>query len=365
MARSRRELNVFSLSFLDAMTCGFGAVVLFYMIINASFGRTSGRMTAELHGEVDKLEVEVLEGYQKLVELKNSLREIDQEKVIAAGLSRRLIETLTIVQEELATYENTTLATREHVNKLKADLKSLEEEVKRLSAAAPVEETPGDRLRTFVGDGDRQYLTGLKVGGRRILILTDASASMLGDTIVSVIRRRNMSDEVKLRSDKWRQAVSTVDWLTTQIPTDSRFQIYTFETEAASVMPSTSGEWLDGGDREVLEEAVQRLRGVVPGGGTSLYAAFRVIRQMRPAPDNVYLLVDGLPTRGARAPRRATISGKDRLKLFEEAVKEIGMSVPINIILFPMEGDPMAGAAYWKLALASRGAYVSPSKDWP
>ena len=119
MARSRRELNVFSLSFLDAMTCGFGAVVLFYMIINASFGRTSGRMTAELHGEVDKLEVEVLEGYQNLVELKNSLREIDQEKVIAAGLSRRLIETLTIVREELATYENTTLATREHVNKLK------------------------------------------------------------------------------------------------------------------------------------------------------------------------------------------------------------------------------------------------------
>ena len=108
-------------------------------------------------------------------------------------------------------------------------------------------------------------------------------------------------------------------------------------------MPGAGGEWLDGGDREVLEEAVQRLRGVVPGGGTSLYAAFRVIRQMRPAPDNVYLLVDGLPTRGARAPRRATISGKDRLKLFEEAVKEIGMSVPINIILFPMEGDPDGG----------------------
>ena len=38
---ARRRLNVFSLSFLDAMTCGFGAVVLFYMIINASYGRES------------------------------------------------------------------------------------------------------------------------------------------------------------------------------------------------------------------------------------------------------------------------------------------------------------------------------------
>jgi hypothetical protein len=364
MAR-RREMNVFSLSFLDAMTCGFGAVVLFYMIINASFGQSSGRMTADLHGEVDELQVEVLEGYQRLVELKNSLKEINQENVVAAGLSRRLIETLTAVQEELATYESSTLATREHVNKLKADLKSLEEEVKRLSAAAPAEETPGERLRSFVGDGDRQYLTGLKVGGRRILILTDASASMLGETIVNVIRRRNMTDDVKRRSDKWRQAVSTVDWLTTQIPRDSSFQIYTFHTNAAPVVPDTEGQWLDGGDREVLDDAVQRLRGVVPGGGTSLYEAFRVIRRMRPAPDNVYLLVDGLPTIGASPPRRATISGRDRLRLFEAATNEIGVSVPVNIILFPMEGDPMAGPAYWKLAVATGGAYVSPSQDWP
>ncbi len=32
----RRSASVFSLSFLDAMTCGFGAVVLFFMIINAA-----------------------------------------------------------------------------------------------------------------------------------------------------------------------------------------------------------------------------------------------------------------------------------------------------------------------------------------
>jgi len=61
MAR-RRRINVFGLSFLDAMTCGFGAVVLFFMIINASFGRKSGRMTGELQGEVNRLEDEVLEG---------------------------------------------------------------------------------------------------------------------------------------------------------------------------------------------------------------------------------------------------------------------------------------------------------------
>jgi hypothetical protein len=364
MAR-RRRINVLSLSFLDAMTCGFGAVVLFFMIINASYGRHSGRMTGELQGEVDRLEEEVLTGYQNLVEIKNSIREIEQEKVVTAGLSRRLIETLEEIRVELATYEDSTIATREHVNRLKADLKSLEEDVKRLSAAAPSEETPGDRLRTFVGDGDRQYLTGLKVGGRRILFLVDASASMLGDTIVNIVRRRNLPDEVKIRADKWQQALSTVDWLTTQIPRDSRFQIYTFNTRAASVMPDATGEWLDGGDRQVLDEAVQRLRGVVPRGGTSLYHAFQSIGTLRPAPDNILLLVDGLPTQGRKPPRRSTISGKDRVKLFNEAAKELRYAIPINVILFPMEGDPMASSAFWKLALASGGSFMSPSKNWP
>ena len=362
---ARRRINVLSLSFLDAMTCGFGAVVLFFMIINSSYGKQSGRLTGELQGEVDRLEEEVLEGYQNLVEVRNSLRAIEQERVVTAGLSRRLIETLEEIRVELATYEESTIAQTEHLNRLKSDLRSLEEDVKRLSAAAPSEETPGDRLRAFVGDGDRQYLTGLKVGGKRILFLVDASASMLGDTIVNIVRRRNLPDDVKIRADKWQQALATVDWLTTQIPRDASFQIYTFNTQPASVMPGTDGSWLDGGDRQQLDESVQRLRGVVPGGGTNLYHALQSLETLRPAPDNVLLLVDGLPTQGRSPSRRATISGNDRVRLFNEAVRELRSQVPINVILFPMEGDPMASSAYWKLALASGGSFMTPSRNWP
>ena len=362
---ARRRVNVLSLSFLDAMTCGFGAVVLFFMIVNASFGRISGRMTGELQGEVNRLEEEVLDGYQNLVEVKNSLREIEEENVVTAGLSRRLIETLEEIRAELATYQDATVAQREHVNALKADLKSLEEDVKRLSAAAPSEETPGDKNRTFVGDGDRQYLTGLKVGGRRILFLVDASASMLASTIVNVVRRRNLPDHIKIRADKWQQTLATVDWLTTQIPRDSSFQIYTFNTNVSSVMPGTDGDWLDGGDRKVLDETVQQLRSVVPQGGTNLYQALQSIRTLRPAPDNIMLLVDGLPTQGRTPSRRSTISGKDRIKLFNEAVKALQSKAPMNVILFPLEGDPMASSAYWKLALATGGSFMSPSRNWP
>lgn len=362
---SRRRVTVFSLSFLDAMTCGFGAVVLFFMILNASFGRESGRQTAELQAEVDRLEEDVLTGSRKLVPLRNALRAMEQETVLAAGLSRRLIETLSEVRLELAAYENSTLAKKEHVEHLKSDLKSLEEEVKRLSALAPATETPGDKVRSFVGTGDRQYLTGLKVGGRRILILVDASASMLGETVVDVVRRRHLPEEDRRRAAKWRQAVSTVDWLTTQIPRDAAFQVYAFDTQARAVVPGTDGRWLSGGDRAHLDEAVERLRATTPAGGTSLVNAFESIATLHPAPDNLYLLVDGLPTQGRSRPRRSTVSARQRAKLFDEAVRVLPRGVPVNTILYPMEGDPLAPSAYWKLALVTGGALVSPSKDWP
>jgi len=363
---ARRTTNVFSLSFLDAMTCGFGAVVLFFMVINAAVGTRADRVTGDLKAEVDRLEEEVLEGHQNLVELRNSLRDIDQREAEARGLSRQIIDDIEDLQVELASHENTTLAQQEHVNRLMADLKSLDESHRRLSAAVPEErEPPGDRLRSFIGDGDRQYLTGLKVGGQRILILVDASASMLDETIVNIIRRRNLPDARKIQAEKWRQAVATVDWVTTQIPTTSRFQIYTFNEAVSSVVPDTRGRWLDGGDKEVLDDAVSRLSQVVPAKGTNLYRAFLAIRDLSPAPDNVILLVDGLPTQGKASPRSNTVSAQERQKLFNKAVDELPRGFPVNVILFPMEGDPRAPSAFWQLAMATRGSLLSPAKDWP
>jgi hypothetical protein len=255
---SRRSANVFTLSFLDAMTCGFGAVVLLYMVINASAGLRTDELTGRLKAEAERLDVEVLEGQRRLVEVRNSLLEVEQRNVVARGLSARMIETIEELEVELATYENTTLAEREHLNRLMADLKSLEESTRRLSASIPREEPAGDRMRSFVGDGDRQYLTGLKVGGSRILILVDASSSMLAATLVDIIRRRNLPDERKTLSDKWRHALASVDWLTTQIPRDSDFQIFAFNETAWPVTPGSAGTWLDGGDVGALETAVAR-----------------------------------------------------------------------------------------------------------
>ena len=89
---ARRAINIFGLSFLDALTCGFGAVILFYMIINASVRLRSDRTNADLQAEVDRLDVEVVEGDRALVELRNSARDVDDRIAVARGLASRILE---------------------------------------------------------------------------------------------------------------------------------------------------------------------------------------------------------------------------------------------------------------------------------
>ena len=361
----RRSITVFSLSFLDCICCGLGAVILLFVIVNAKSSLHRDEVTSDLRGEVNRLEKEVLDGRKDLIEARNSLQKTLEELVRTEGLAPELIKTIEEKKIEAAQYENNTLASKTHINKLKADLKSMEETVKRLEAGSKAREDYGEKLRNFPGEGDRQYLTDLKVGGKRIFILVDASASMLDDSIVGVIFRRNLSDKEKLKSEKWLQTVATIDWLTTQFPQTGQFQVYTFNEVAEPVVAGTAGTWLDAGNVGTLNEVVDRLRKVVPQNGTSLLNAFNAVAEMKPKPDNIFLLTDGLPTMGARKPWGKTVSGKKRLSLFHEATSKLPNRVPVNIILYPMEGDPLASVFFWRLAALTDGSFFCPSRDWP
>lgn len=365
MRRAKRSMEVFGLSFMDCICCGFGATVLLYMILNSGQDRRVGDALGPQRSETSRLEQEVLEGQAGLVELRNTLAQARQEAAATQGLSTRLIDVVNQSQQELATFEETSIARRASIEKLQADLRSLEAGAKRLSGGRPSQEVPGDKVRAFVGDGDRQYLTGLKLGGRRILLLVDASASMLADTVVNAVRRRLLPEADRVRADKWRRAVRAADWLTTQLPRDAQFQLYVFDTQARPLVPGSTGAWLDAKDRSSLDTAIARLRSTAPQGGTSLESAFAAAASLSPPPDNILLLTDGLPTQGRTPPRERTVSGKERLKLFERAIQQLPRGVPVNTLLFPMEGDPMAAPAFWKLAMASGGSFLTPSRDWP
>jgi len=247
VARKRRPTDVFSMSFLDCMSCGFGAVILFFMIINSHVNATTENENAELMAETNRLEIEVLEGRKNLALSRNTMQKLKTESEDAESQIAQIIALIQELQAELDKYDDETLAKIERVEKLQSDIKSLEEEVKRLLAIKQEQDAAGEQIRTFKGEGDRQYLTGLKLGGERTLILVDRSASMLSDKLVNVIRRRNLSEAEQLRSRKWRQVIATVDWLTSQFREEDKYQIYMFNNVTEPVIRGTEGVWLEAG----------------------------------------------------------------------------------------------------------------------
>ncbi len=363
MARKKRAFTTFSLSFLDVMSCGFGAVILVFLVIDHSIKTESDELNRDLLSEVSMLEEDVRDGQAGLVKLRNILSDVDQRSVEAQGQATRITEDIDKYEAMIVALKKDGFTERTDIEALKAEIRALEEEVKKLRQSA--QKDSGNSARTFVGEGNRQYLTGLKLGGNNIAILLDISSSMLADKLVNIIRLRNMDPATQRKADKWNRAMATVDWLTAQLPAGSKFQVITFNTKAVPALENTAGRWLDVADQAQLDQLSAQLRNIIPSGGTSLENAFTALQQLSPVTDNIFLITDGLPTQGAGPPRGTKVSGDERQRLYREAVRKLPRNVPVNIILLPMEGDPLAASEFWQLAVVSRGSFMAPSKDWP
>jgi hypothetical protein len=174
-----------------------------------------------------------------------------------------------------------------------------------------------------------------------------------------------MSTAQRLKSVKWRQVVASVDWLTAQIRPGTEFQIYMFNNTVEPVIKGSGGTWLTASDNTQLDEAIRVLQHTVPMNGTNMQAAFAAARDLDPRPDNIIILVDGLPTMKDTTTNQRTISGRQRVRLFSDAVRELPGGVPINILLYPLEGDYEAPILYWVLAFDTGGSMISVSRDWP
>lgn len=349
----RRRINAFSLSFLDIMACGFGAVTLLFLILRHNFAEEPVP-DPNLTAEVELLQEDVKEAEEDRVELLNSIEALELQLVTAEGLSDRYITDIREVEESIQSDPE------ERIARLRRQVEELERETSTME-----EVEFADKVRQFLGEGNRQYLTGLVLGGERVMIMVDGSASMLADTVVNAVRRRNMDEETRIQSPKWQWTVRTVEWLLAQLPPSSRFQVYIFNTEAHPAVAGSEGEWLDAADSLELEEAVDGLRAFAPDGGTSLENAVTALKDFQEKPDNLFLLTDGLPTQGKTPPSNHMVTGEQRRRNFLAAVAELPAGIPVNTILFPMEGDPEAAALFWQFAMATNGAFIAPSRDWP
>ena len=358
MARKTRQISTFSLSFLDIMSCGLGAAILIFLLLKHVTDTPVVEADPQTLSEIKLLEEEIKEGEKNLIRIRNTISDVSDESVTAKGLARKIeedIKKLKSVLEVVAPDSDI------DIPGLKNRIAKLQQQKKAIESSIPA----GNKAYEFTGDGERQYLTGLKVGGDNVLILIDSSASMLDETIVNIVRRRNMRDEQKKQAPKWSRTVDIAHWIIANLPTSSDFQVLSFNQDVSPVVGDDINKWYEVVDKVSVAQAVQGIRKVVPENGTNLQGVFEVALSMTPLPDNIFIITDGLPTLGKGASKSGSISGAQRYRLFNQAISVLGRNIPVNTMLLPLEGDPYAAAAFWRLAIVSRGAFVTPARDWP
>ena len=366
MSQRRRAIEVFTLSFLDCICCGFGAVILFYTIVSARSGLDQMPATDALSAEVSRLEERLRAGRRSLAALHDTLDATRTEAAAATAQSNTLAAELARHSAQVSNYDATHLSREARIAKLRADIQALQEGTRRLEAGSDEQAPPGQDVTPFRRTGaDRRYITGLKLHGRRILILLDVSASMLHEDLVSILRLRNADDATKRAAAKWRRAVDIVHWLLSQVPPGSAYQIQTFNTRAQPLPGEPAGKWISGGDLPQIARDLEALQSLVPADGTSLYLAFAAARTLSPLPDQIVLITDGLPTQGRTAAPRKYVDSAARARLFDEAVGQLPEHVPVDSVLLPMQGDSEAAHRFWHLARTSDGSVLMPARDWP
>lgn len=231
-----------------------------------------------------------------------------------------------------------------------------------LAATACVVNPPATILPGEPPAVERQPLTGMPHAGDRVAILVDVSATMLDRSRAGVDSRQRLPASEQRQAPKWRQLIEIVEALEADIPADSRFQIVAFNDRARSLVAGSDGRWLGPTDRARLAETVRALTDDLAAQGPSdLHAAMTAVAALRPPPDNIYIVTDGLPTAG---PESSAAEGDDPdLRRFDAVIDAVPAGARVNTILLPKDDDALSAPSYWTLALRTEGSLVAPAED--
>ncbi len=352
IAAKRRETEVFSLAFLDCICCGFGAVILVFIL------------TLSQKTSIDKVDLENARARLQSMQRDASATQADLDRLAqvlaAAQLELQDINAKnTQDQLKLSDRQRELLLMLQQTGAMKDALATLLGEKKALPTEdhAPVPIPNVDR---------RQYLTGVKLNGEFIVFLVRCSGSMLDETIELAAGRLEDSDTKKREAPKWQRVIASLEWMLASLDPETHFQILFFNEETTPILPNRMDEWFSTKDRKSISEMMTRLHSIVPQGGANLERAFTSVRFLPRLPDSIILVTDGLPTKSDSLPYEGDVGEEQRIRFFEIATKQLPPRIPVSTILFPLlTGDPGAPGLYWELANATRGALVSPSKSWP
>ena len=166
MRKQRRQIAVFNLSFLDVVSCGFGAIILLLVISRVTEPTVIEKISVDLSGQVIELE-------EQLHEIRGRTDVLNRELTSRQEQLSEEIKKIARLQGELETIKGQFRAAQSDVavlSRIEAQMESarqqLTEEMKRLQQIRPVEV------------GANQTIGGVPVDSEYIIFVIDTSGSM-------------------------------------------------------------------------------------------------------------------------------------------------------------------------------------------
>ena len=354
------------LALLDVLCCGLGAAVMLLMLVRQA------PASDDLAAQVWQAQAALQRAQDVLAEWRNLLADGDVHKAQA-------VRALQAAQGDRSAAESAlqrqTQSAQAAAQSAEADKKRLQEMLASAEAETQTEMPPPPK-----------QLTGLRMMPDRTLVLLDRSASMLHRNIVDIVRLRASPADAQLGAQKWRTARDAAQWALARIPEGGRRRLLTFSNTVTGVdapVPQTGAiRWQRQGAPEQDAASLRRqLDATAPKGATNLKAALQAVARLVPAPSQVLIITDGLPTLPGTTPLRSLrgcprvnsphapiVSGDCRMSVFLNAVRVAEQQLAgtrFDVILLPIEGDAQAPHGYWILAALSGGRLLTPAFGWP
>ena len=366
----------FGLAFLDVLCCGLGSAVLLLLIVK--------------HGPADAgtIDQAYIETQTRTVDERIAAEEAHRDRLLErlADQERGLARDTTALQTLSAQQSTDAARYGRLLDQLRSERATLRENAARLQnlqtalneRAEPVEPAPASYGR---------QLTGINIKEDRVAIFLDRSASMLHASLVEIVRLRVSPVAAQRNAEKWAGAREAGRWAFRQLPDGARFQFFTFAADLQDVSgtapsPRQRIAWQTKGEREVDADAFDAAQArITPAGPTNLKQVFEAAANLIPRPRQVLLVTDGYPTLPGdkrlnslrdcpRSRQGATpiLSPECREAIFMDAVEVVSSrlpGVPIDVILYPLDGDANAVRGYWLLTALSGGRLLTPARGWP
>lgn len=334
--KKRRETQSSALSFMDCICCGFGAVLLLFIltakaqILESQFEATQSSQAAET------LQAAIEEAKEKQRALEREIETLDpQPDSTTSSLTQLAAE-----KERLA--------------------KAVEEQALALAALeteTEIEKQPGALERP---SADQNYLSGLSLRGPKAVILLESSGSMLGGNAAEALQI--IQQGTSATADKWLRAKASVRAVIASIPRGTEVAVLSISDETIILTGTEENPYIDPYDNAALLALLERLDRLEARGGAHLANGLITATRLPQRPSSLLLIADGLPS--APAPAGGSLSETDRVRLFNQAITQ-RPNAPLNVILLPFEGDPSAAGLFWRLTGSTGGITLMPHPDWP